>query len=79
MRILREYSQIEVVQIQFNYLDYNDPAVQSRQCYEVCQKLKSKLSFLKRMKNDKRQVLDLEEESSYNVHEGRKTSAGLEA
>ena len=28
--------QIEVVQIQFNYLDYNDPAVQSRQCYEVC-------------------------------------------
>lgn len=43
------------------------------------QSLKSKLSFLKRMKNDKRQVLDLEEESSYNVHEGRKTSAGLEA
>lgn len=22
----------------FNYLDYNDPAVQSRQCYEVCRK-----------------------------------------
>ena len=31
------------------------------------------------MKNDKRQVLDLGEKSSYNVHEGRKTSAGLEA
>ena len=26
------------MQIQFNYLDYNDPAVQSRQCYEVCRK-----------------------------------------
>lgn len=37
-RILSEYPQIEVVQIQFNYLDYNDPAVQSRLCYEVCAK-----------------------------------------
>lgn len=27
--ILKEYPQIEVVQIQFNYLDYEDPAVQS--------------------------------------------------
>lgn len=34
--ILKEYPQIEVVQIQFNYLDYDDPAVESRKCYEVC-------------------------------------------
>lgn len=37
-RILTEYPQIEVVQIQFNYLDYEDSAVQSRKCYEVCRK-----------------------------------------
>lgn len=37
-KILTQYPQIEVVQIQFNYLDYNDPAVQSRKCYEVCRK-----------------------------------------
>lgn len=37
-RILTEYPQIEAVQIQFNYLDYNDPAVESRKCYEVCRK-----------------------------------------
>ena len=36
--ILTEYPQIEVVQIQFNYLDYDDQAVQSRACYEVCVK-----------------------------------------
>ena len=24
------------MQIQFNYLDYEDPAVESRKCYEVC-------------------------------------------
>lgn len=37
-RILTEYPQIEVVQIQFNYADYEDPAIESRKCYEVCRK-----------------------------------------
>lgn len=35
-QILFEYPQIEVVQIQLNYVDYDDPAVQSRKCLEVC-------------------------------------------
>jgi len=37
-QILTEYPQIEVVQIQFNYLDYSDSAVQSRKVYEVCRR-----------------------------------------
>ncbi len=37
-RILTEYPQIEAVQIQFNYVDYLDAAVQSKLCYEVCVK-----------------------------------------
>jgi hypothetical protein len=37
-KILTEYPQIEVVQIQFNYVDYEDEAVESRKCYEVCKK-----------------------------------------
>ena len=37
-QILTDYPQIKVVQIQFNYLDYDDPAVQSRRCYEVRRK-----------------------------------------
>ncbi len=36
--ILRECPMIEVVQLQFNYVDYEDSKVQSRKCYEVCQK-----------------------------------------
>lgn len=36
--ILTEYPQIEVVQIQFNYVDYEDDNVESRKCYEVCRK-----------------------------------------
>lgn len=35
-QILNECPQIEVVQIQFNYADYEDAAVESRKCYEVC-------------------------------------------
>ncbi|MBR0137888.1 MAG: aldo/keto reductase [Erysipelotrichaceae bacterium] len=34
-RILTDYPELEVVQIQFNYLDYENPSVQSRACYDV--------------------------------------------
>ena len=34
--ILSEFPQIEAVQLQFNYVDYEDDKVQSRKCYDVC-------------------------------------------
>ena len=37
-QILTDYPEIEAVQIQFNYVDYDNPAVQSRKCLEVCEK-----------------------------------------
>lgn len=37
-QILIEYPQIEIVQIQFNYVDYEDASVESRKVYEVCEK-----------------------------------------
>lgn len=37
-RILTEYPQIEAVQIQLNYLDYEDPSVESRKVYETAAK-----------------------------------------
>ena len=37
-QILTEYPQVEVVQLQLNYVDFEDEAVQSRKCLEVCQK-----------------------------------------
>ena len=36
--ILSTYPDIEAVQIQFNYVDYDDDSVQSRKVYEVCRK-----------------------------------------
>lgn len=37
-RILTENPCVEVVQLQFNYVDYEDDRVQGRLCYEVCEK-----------------------------------------
>ncbi len=37
-QILTEYPEIEIVQIQFNYLDYESASVESRKVYEVCEK-----------------------------------------
>ncbi len=36
--ILSEHPEIEIVQIQFNYVDYDDTTVESRKVYEVCEK-----------------------------------------
>lgn len=37
-QILSKHPEIEVVQIQFNYVDFEDEKVESRKCYEVCRK-----------------------------------------
>ncbi|WP_130837167.1 aldo/keto reductase [Lachnoclostridium sp. Marseille-P6806] len=37
-QILTEYPQVEFVQIQFNYLDYDDESVESRKVYDVARK-----------------------------------------
>lgn len=49
-QILTEYPDIEVVQIQFNYADYDDPAVQSRLCYEVCRKFNKPIIVMEPVK-----------------------------
>ena len=36
--ILSEHPEVEIVQIQLNYVDYESAGVQSKKCYEVCQK-----------------------------------------
>ena len=36
--ILTEHPEIEIVQIQFNYVDYEDASAESRKVYEVCEK-----------------------------------------
>ena len=35
-KILTDHPQVEFVQLQFNYLDYEDEGVEGRKCYDVC-------------------------------------------
>lgn len=37
-QILTEYPQVEIVQLQLNYVDYDDPAVQAGKCLAVCRR-----------------------------------------
>lgn len=37
-RILTRHPEIDVVQIQLNYLDWDNPIIQSKACYEICRK-----------------------------------------
>ena len=37
-RILNDHPEVEFVQLQFNYADYDDAGVQSRKCYDVARK-----------------------------------------
>ena len=49
-QILTDYPEVEVVQLQFNYLDYEDPVVESRKCYEVCVKHGKRVSVMEPVK-----------------------------
>lgn len=52
-KILTEQPSIEFVQIQFNYLDYDDKGVQSKACYDVCQKHGKKVIVMEPVKGGK--------------------------
>ncbi len=49
-KILTEYPEIEVVQLQFNYFDYEDVSVESRKCYEICRKYDKKVIVMEPVK-----------------------------
>ena len=49
-QILTEVPEIEVVQLQFNYVDYEDSNVQSRACWEVCRKFGKKVLVMEPVK-----------------------------
>ena len=49
-KILSEQPQIEAVQLQINYLDYDDPGVQSKACYDVAVKHGKKVIVMEPVK-----------------------------
>lgn len=49
-QILTDYPEVEFVQIQFNYADYDDPSVESRKCYEVCREFGKEMIIMEPVK-----------------------------
>ena len=49
-RVLTEHPEIEAVQLQINYLDYDDPTVQSKACYDVAVKHGKKVIVMEPVK-----------------------------
>lgn len=58
--ILTTYPEVEFVQIQFNYLDYEDVNVESRKCYEVCVKHNKPVLIMEPVKGGKLVKLPLD-------------------
>lgn len=52
-KILNDYPQIEVVQLQFNYIDFDDPDVEAGKCYEVCRKYGKSVLVMEPVKGGK--------------------------
>ena len=48
--ILSEHPEIEIVQIQLNYIDYESAGVQSKECYEVCRKYNKPILIMEPVK-----------------------------
>ena len=77
-QILTDYPDIEAVQIQFNYVDYEDPAVQSRKCYEVCRKYNKPIIVMEPVKGGN--LVNLPEEAGKvleDLHGGSNASYAI--
>ncbi len=64
--ILTQQPQIEYVQLQFNYLDYDDPGVQSKACYDVCRKHGKKMIIMEPVKGGN--LVNLPKEAKELLH-----------
>ena len=60
-RILTEHPEVEVVQIQLNYIDFDDPSIQSGPVYEVCRKFQKPILVMEPVKGGA--LADLPEEA----------------
>ncbi len=76
--ILSEYPEVEVVQIQFNYLDYDDEAIESRKVYDVCRKHNKPILVMEPVKGGS--LVELPEEADKilkNLHGGSNASYAI--
>lgn len=76
-KILSEQPQIEVVQLQFNYLDYDSPVVESYECYKVCQKYSKPVIVMEPVRGGKLVRLPDEAKTVFDEFEGSYASFAI--
>ncbi len=52
-KILTDHPEVELVQLQINYIDWDSENVQSKKCYEVCLKHNKKVAIMEPLKGGK--------------------------
>ncbi len=60
-KILSEQPNVDFVQIQFNYLDYDDESIESKKCYDVCKKFNKPVIVMEPVKGGS--LIDLPSEA----------------
>ena len=74
-KILSEHPEIEIVQIQFNYLDLKDPRVQSEDVYNVCRKYNKDILIMEPVKGGELVKLpDKAKDIFDNINQGKNLS-----
>jgi predicted aldo/keto reductase-like oxidoreductase len=49
-RVLSEYPEVDFVQLQINYIDWENPAIRSRECYDIARKHGKKILIMEPVK-----------------------------
>lgn len=73
-RILTEHPETELVQLQINYIDWEDENIQSRKCYEVCLKHGVKIAVMEPLKGGA--LVNIRQEAA-DILKKENPSAGL--
>ena len=73
--ILDDHPEIEVVQLQVNYVDYDDSAVQAHKCYELCRAYGKPLIVMEPVKGGSLVNLPAKAQSYFDALEGGGSNA----
>ena len=70
--ILTQHPEIEVVQLQINYLDWENKSIQSKECYEICKKHKKPIIVMEPLKGGT--LINIPEDAKNKLKENNQQS-----
>lgn len=71
-QILTKYPEIEFVQLQINYLDWENKSIQSKECYEICEKHQTPIIVMEPLKGGT--LINIPEDAKNKLKENNQQS-----